>query len=138
MENKIYKVRIWDKLNKEMYLNINPFSSVDKTSDGFCFARYKFILESFQSTPTKKDLIVMQYTGVKDKNGKEICCGDIVKVILDIEMSKKDKAQIIWYDGGFEARAINKKFRVQLSKYYTKNCEIIGNIYENENLLNNN
>ena len=74
----------------------------------------------------------MQYTGLKDKNGKEIYEGDIVEY----------KAYMTWHRD--EVKFTNGKFHGQLSgvteelqSLYdlgliaTLGCEIIGNIYEN-------
>lgn len=72
---------------------------------------------------------LMQYTGLKDKNGKEIYEGDIVKHIAEI---KKDIiiGPVIFKEGCF---AIKTKFG---DKYlYTGTNEVIGNIYENKYLL---
>jgi hypothetical protein len=68
----------------------------------------------------------MQYTGLHDKNGKEICEGDILAG-PSIEASK-----VRFVDGGFFAGSMEL---YQIVSGYYGYCEIIGNIYENSGLL---
>ena len=115
---------------------------------------------NLEEIPKEKRMILMQYTGLKDKNGTEIYEGDICKAIRG-EQEKPNtryeiKGKVIWFRGGFEV------FNKHLQDFYTddkgnlKDCswcwhghnnlpniyeeiieiEIIGNIYENPELTN--
>ena len=73
-----------------------------------------------------------QYTGLHDKNGKEIYEGDIVKIT---ESKEIDIGKVIYEYNGFTVDVMNMdRFygRVHLLEKFT---EVIGNIYDNPELL---
>lgn len=77
---------------------------------------------------------VMQYTGLKDKNGDEICEGDIV---VDTKSGDKKRQEVRWYRGGFMLQT-EGHFGFHNIERYDGDCkhfEVIGNIYENPELL---
>jgi len=88
-----------------------------------------------------RDHKIMQYTGLKDKNGKEIYEGDIltgnkIGYILE-KQTRGDAACVEYLDGAFVVRIHNTyqnlSFFVSMQP-----VEIIGNIYENPELLKEN
>lgn len=80
-----------------------------------------------------KDIELMQYTGLKDKNNKEIYEGDIVKLRTNHGIGVVKN-----YDewGAFVVEYIKPRpLAVLGTNYYKEDIEVIGNIYENPELL---
>jgi len=72
---------------------------------------------------------LMQFTGLKDKNGKEIYEGDIVKY----QFTREIICEIKWDEWEEE---MSTGIGFQLPWFYEKDeIEVIGNIYENPELL---
>ena len=75
-----------------------------------------------------KECIFLQYTGLKDKNGKEIYESDIVNIDWLI-------IPVIWYAGAWMVEYFTIPTKSYLSHFDELDVEIIGNIYENADLL---
>ena len=75
------------------------------------------------------DVELMQYTGIKDKNGVEIYEKDIIICKYGPEVTMEVK----WIDEGF--RTLGKYNGDNYVGYVKNSAEVIGNIYENKNLL---
>lgn len=78
------------------------------------------------------DIHLMQSTGLKDKNGKEVFEGDIVKMAKDV-YSKPTYYEVVRHRGG-AYRLESKQHGCELWLRHT-DCEVVGNIYENRELL---
>lgn len=76
--------------------------------------------------------ILMQSTGLVDKNGKEIFEGDIVKMAKDV-YSEPTYYEVVRHRGG-AYRLESKQHGCELWLRHT-DCEVVGNVYENPELL---
>jgi len=86
------------------------------------------------------DIILQQYSGLKDKNGKEVYEGDIVEY-KEFGESKSKKGVVVFETGAFGLETINGSFDGSfdygIEELSWEGFEVIGNIYENPELLNN-
>lgn len=135
--NREIKFRVWDKYEKQMY----PISSIDYDifsqeiriiavghKNGMCTA-YNKNHNSEKCDITALEL--MQYTGLHDKNGKEIYEGDIVK----IKYRDEDIGKVIYEYNGFSIDVTNMNKNYGRVSFVNNFIEVIGNIYDNPELL---
>lgn len=136
----IPKFRVWVRPKKRM-IETNDILSIDyeyeevetQIIDGLPDDRD---LESFLF----KDVILMQSTGLKDKNGKEIFEGDIITtnvygcIVSFGEYTYFEDVDTQTTAIGFYLSFLNvtPATYAPFEKFYWDNCEVIGNIHENE------
>ena len=128
-----YKIFYQDKYD-EYGDNLTSIDICKKTITITGFHNYENVYR-FEDEKVK----LMQYTGLNDKNDKEIYEGDIVK-ILKLEGygeycdQVKHTGKIECYISEFRIQPLN----LRLSDESIVGIEVIGNIYENKNLLEEN
>lgn len=128
--------RAWVKEDKEM----RPVYAIIYDDKTFC------VEESDDENPSClldfDDVILMQSTGLKDKNGKEIFEGDLITEtgvfnstvkygswVYEEDFGAKAKSVGFYLDKSYEDNPWYENFNYD---YISKNCEVVGNIYENK------
>ena len=133
----IPKYRAWYVLAEEMINEILMISFVRKEIIGKFSDGSTSVPLKFEDERNGEDVILMQSTGLKDKNGKEIFDGDVLACKTDDEVINLN---IFWDEEHalfmFESKKYNEQEPLaELVENNTYPFEIIGNIYENPELL---
>lgn len=144
------KFRVWDKVNNLMY-QYGSDEACGLWEEGCDFMGMSFL-------HCQPNVIWQQYTGLKDKNGKEIYKGDIIQQnnnLLDlvqvcfgefgvrvIEDEEVIDNAVGWYCKVIKTDALSDVepfcYDMPLNGFWIEKLEsiVIGNIYENPELLN--
>lgn len=125
-----FKFRLYDKAIGEMVYDVcvGFIKDSGKTDDWVC-ADTSCGQITYRGDKLK-DIVLMQCTGLKDKNGKFIYEGDIIKDLIVPEYPYIVK----WFKGEFKLKSIVSNSYLEFD---TIQQEVIGNIYENPELLKN-
>lgn len=113
------KFRVWDKFNKNMCNTLE----IDFNKKSVTVMFRNVLANKFEFDEVE----LMQYTGLKDKNGKEIYEGDLLPALYGPQLVQWNEDSACW-DG------------VRENGYDTPSSwcsqrEVIGNIHENPSLL---
>ncbi len=127
--NRLIKFREWSKEYETMF---GPWT-IEQIAGGQHVTRFD------------KDGVLMQFTSLLDKNGKEIYEGDIVKQVSSYtypsgrHVSRTFYRMIVWIHGAFHVsnskRRANKTPHLHPVPAWKQKMEVIGNIYENKELI---
>jgi uncharacterized phage protein (TIGR01671 family) len=143
------KFRAWDKRRGKFQWGI---SNICLTLGGNLMWQSGFNVPDILSSEEANDYILMQFTGLHDKNGKEIYEGDIVQwnkpvgSKAEVKFGLWDNGELYeareegygWYctfDYTYLTRRGKEHKRTQTQSLHNQNIEVIGNIYENPELL---
>ena len=120
----IPKYRAWDSVKKKF---VEHFFITD---NGLICNMEKPTSEHKLIIPVEKsELILMQSTGLVDKEGTEVFEGDILHHQIQTEYTfivKYDKDKGRWYGDG-----LSRTYRIDITKEFLPYYKVIGNIYEN-------
>lgn len=144
------KFRIWDKkanqfisFRDEDNRSVAPLMDIKGQLYNWPSQRWGIDNELYNN---QEDYIIQQFTGYKDKQNREIYEGDIVKTIYEL-----DKTGIVVFDtqlASFRTSSLTRVLNMPFITYRVKENmpekgqllsiveEVIGNIYENPELLN--
>ena len=128
MSRKI-KFRAWDKLNKSFtYSDTGHQEHYILTLDG------RF--QNLQNGSGGDEYVVQQYTGLKDKNGKDIYEGDMLNFSINntVELGDADimdyKNQDVHYSEEYASFMFGEDGFTPLDRIIMTSIEVVGNIFE--------
>ena len=123
------KFRAWDLRSRRKNKWIKNFNV---TYDGRVESMVDTTTLGGSDPHTYDKVELMQYTGLKDKNGKEIYEGDVLQA-YNFLGEKLEKYQVVWELNGFHYK---KDLKSDSSVYLHKDLvEVVGNVYENSELI---
>lgn len=114
------KFRVWNKI-------LNKFDDQDYLLDsGGVLYYYNSDTWDLRKAKPKENHVVQRFTGLLDKSGKEIYEGDIINIYNN---NTKNIGRIDFIYGGFRLNYLD------MQMYSKSELEIIGNIFQNSELL---
>lgn len=123
----IPRYRAWNKATKEMH-EVDDIVSIDFEKKQICVKTLFFDQLNHYDFD---DVVLMQSTGLRDKNGKEIFEGNVVKMAKNV-YSEPTYYEVVRHRGG-AYRLESKQYGCELWLRHT-DCEIAGNIYTDPEL----
>jgi hypothetical protein len=132
--SRTIKFRVYDKENKRMLYSSEPRDQGEREYIPFQFG----VGWSDWEKSWLSDL--MQFTGLKDKQGKEVYEGDIIKAVLEDSGELKDVVEQVYYTEEYAAfgpfcHLMHYDEGRWIDCLQNDEFEVIGNIYEHPELL---
>lgn len=111
---------------------VGQVSSIDDLDyiSGHCYIELSSYSSDHHEWNTAVGDVLMQYTGIKDKNGVEIYEGDILWL-----GDAASIVQIVWVEFKLRLKWVNPMGASDNIYAWKDDLEVIGNIYENPELL---
>ena len=133
------KFRAWDNIMKEWllgyeYPNLGGFSIVGET---MMMGEWSSVLTDMlhgKFGERGEELKIMQYTGISDKNGKEIYEGDILEYEDEHGLTEDFIEPVEWIEDEYTA-GFGTENSANVWAEVARLSKVIGNIYENPELL---
>ena len=116
--------RTWEEMGKVKRIRFDDDGNV---------ATVLFRGKDFGVNEKIDEIELMQSTGLYDKEGTEVFEGDILHHQIQTEYTfivKYDKDKGCWYGDG-----LSRTYRIDIAKRFLPYYKVIGNIYENQELL---
>ena len=126
----IPKFRAWDTTNKEMFKDTFAI-----TESGQVVVVEQEFVTSIPDYVFVDHLVIMQSTGLVDKEGTEVFEGDILHHQIQTEYTfivKYDKDKGRWYGDG-----LSRTYQIDITTDFLKFYKVIGNVYENPEVWKN-
>lgn len=120
----IPRFRAWLKKEQKMDNEIDHISWLE--DELYCIG------DGITYMVSAEDLVLMQSTGLVDRDGRIIFEGDIVKMSKDV-YSEPTYYEVVRHRGG-AYRLESKQHGCELWLRHT-DCEVVGNVFENKELL---
>lgn len=124
MESRELKFRAWDDDREEMIYDLSQCTTILWNND-----EAMFVVANDQRNGDWNELAVMQFTGMRDKNRKDIYEHDLGRY------STGAVFKMVWYRGAWMWERVSGAYSYPIPYNTMDDFEVIGNIHEHPHLL---